>query len=124
MHMWNYLRACLASKFIGVHVLSHVQVRVKVKHPSCTRVAMYARASPVSLLVCIFSRVLSLALEQHASFRKNVTEMNASLMCACVKFRLSCTIFNQSYKVQIMSLVICGLGGGHTHAHKCTLTHT
>ena len=92
MHVCKYLHACLTSKFIGGHILSCVQARVKVKHLSCTEVAIYVRASPASLLVCIFSCVLSLATEQHASFQKNITEMNVSLIRACVKFRLSCTI--------------------------------
>ena len=75
---------CIFSRMFK-HVLN-------VKNLSCTQVAIYVRASPVSLFVCIFSYMLSLVLEQHASFRKNVTEMNASLMRACVKFRLSYTV--------------------------------
>ena len=53
---------------------------------------MYVRGLKVSLLACIFSHVLLIALEQHTSFQKNVTEANANLMHACVKFRLSCTV--------------------------------
>ena len=75
------LMACIFSRMFK-HVLN-------VKNLSCMQVAIYVRASSVSLFVCIFSYMLSLALEQHASFQKNVTEMNASLMRACVKFRLS-----------------------------------
>ena len=33
MHVWNYLHPCLASKFMGVHILSCVQARVKSKAP-------------------------------------------------------------------------------------------
>ena len=33
MHMWNYLHACLAHKFIGVHILSCVLVHVRSKTP-------------------------------------------------------------------------------------------
>ena len=68
MHMWNYVRACLTSKFTGVHILLRVETRVKRNTPSCTRTTIYVRASPVSLLAYIFSKVLSLALEQHARF--------------------------------------------------------
>ena len=32
-------------------------------------------------------------------------------------------LFNQSYKVQIASLVIYGLGGGHTHTHTYDQVH-
>ena len=55
-------------------------------------VFMYVCVSPVNLLACIFSGVLSLALKQHMSFRKSATEMNVSLIQASVKFRLSCTV--------------------------------
>ena len=66
------------------------------KRYKCTCGTIYLRVSPVSLLACIFSRLLSLALEQHASFQKNATETNASLMRVRVKFRLSCTVTGNS----------------------------
>ena len=72
---------------------------LKAKRLSCTQVAIHMRALPVSLLVCIFSRLLSLAFQQHASFQRNVTEMNMSLVCASVKFRLSYTIYIASYLI-------------------------
>ena len=53
---------------------------------------MYVRASLANLLECIFSNVISQALEQHASFLKSFTEMKASMLHLSVKFRLSCNV--------------------------------
>ena len=77
---------------------------LKAKRLSCTQVAIHMRALPVSLLVCIFPRLLSLALQQHASFRRNITEMNMSLVCASVKFRLSYTIYIASYLILLPNM--------------------
>ena len=42
MHMWNYVCACLSSKFIGVHILLHVQAHIKSKTPKlCMRSYSY-----------------------------------------------------------------------------------
>ena len=93
--MCGTIYVCVSPVSLLVCIFSHVFKRVlKVKHPNCMQVAIYMGASPVSLLACIFSRVLSLALKQHASFRKNANEMNVSLMHACVKFRLSYTVYS------------------------------
>ena len=62
----------------------------------------YMCASLVSLLACIFSRMLSLAFEQHVNFQKSITEMNVSLMHASVKFRLSCTVCCQNVIWQLV----------------------
>ena len=92
------VRACLASKFIGLQILLCVLKHILyVKHLSCTRGNICVHAEQVRLLVYISSHVLSPTLEQHASFRKNFTEMNASLLHASVKFRLGCIALANTY---------------------------
>ena len=77
----------------GLAMRDHVQARVKSKTPKLhTSSYVHAWLTSKFIDVHIFSHVITIALEQHASFRKNVTETNASLMRACVKFRLSCTV--------------------------------
>ena len=60
MQMWNYLCVCLASKFNGVHILSHVQAHVKRKKPEL-HASSYLRACLASkfIRVHIFLHVIT-----------------------------------------------------------------
>ena len=78
------MRVSTVSLFVCIFSLVLKQV-LNIKHPNCTRRTIYVHALPVSLLACIFSRALSLAIKQHSSCRKKINEMNASLMRVSVK---------------------------------------